>query len=334
VKRQLRAWRRAQANDMPLDDPLVREICEAWEAINQRAIGPRPDKLVEDAGDHKSAIIIAGCGRSNNFLTWTGRSWQKSNIGGNMKLISLAMICGLLSATWALGGPVTITNQVRTDAASATAELDGTSDPQSDSDSAPDTGPFNGDAHATSVVTSGQNTVEVDARASQSSTIGEDSFQFSGSLQITRSFNNPDLLPDSYEASASSLADIDFHVGAPTTVSIPFLGFDIFPTPVQATLDYSVKIFQGATEIVSYDPIEDQIPDVELAPGDYTFKLLMSIAIQSPGLDSDGDFTDFSFSANFIGGNAIPLPPAVWSGMVALGLSGMPSLRRRLGSRP
>src|SRR5687768_2517186 len=38
VERQLayylEAWRRAQANDMPLDDPLVRGICEEWEAIN------------------------------------------------------------------------------------------------------------------------------------------------------------------------------------------------------------------------------------------------------------------------------------------------------------
>ena len=27
-------WKRAQANDMPLDDPLVQGICEAWNALN------------------------------------------------------------------------------------------------------------------------------------------------------------------------------------------------------------------------------------------------------------------------------------------------------------
>jgi hypothetical protein len=27
-------WKRAQANDMPLDDPLVHGMCEAWNRIN------------------------------------------------------------------------------------------------------------------------------------------------------------------------------------------------------------------------------------------------------------------------------------------------------------
>ncbi|HYP06080.1 MAG TPA: hypothetical protein VER03_07565 [Bryobacteraceae bacterium] len=30
-------WKRAQANDMPLQDPLVRGICDAWAGINHLA---------------------------------------------------------------------------------------------------------------------------------------------------------------------------------------------------------------------------------------------------------------------------------------------------------
>ena len=30
-------WRRAQANDMSLDDPFVQGICRAWDGVNQLA---------------------------------------------------------------------------------------------------------------------------------------------------------------------------------------------------------------------------------------------------------------------------------------------------------
>jgi hypothetical protein len=33
----LKLWRRAQANDMPLDDPFVQGICRAWDGVNQLA---------------------------------------------------------------------------------------------------------------------------------------------------------------------------------------------------------------------------------------------------------------------------------------------------------
>ena len=41
VERHLRyylsAWRRAQANDIPMDDPIVQGICVAWDGINELA---------------------------------------------------------------------------------------------------------------------------------------------------------------------------------------------------------------------------------------------------------------------------------------------------------
>ena len=30
----VRVWKRVQANDMKLDDPLVQGICDAWKGIN------------------------------------------------------------------------------------------------------------------------------------------------------------------------------------------------------------------------------------------------------------------------------------------------------------
>jgi hypothetical protein len=33
----LKLWRRAQANDMPLNDPFVQGICRAWDGVNQLA---------------------------------------------------------------------------------------------------------------------------------------------------------------------------------------------------------------------------------------------------------------------------------------------------------
>jgi hypothetical protein len=33
----LKLWRRAQANDMALDDPFVQGICRAWDGVNQLA---------------------------------------------------------------------------------------------------------------------------------------------------------------------------------------------------------------------------------------------------------------------------------------------------------
>jgi hypothetical protein len=33
----LNLWRRAQANDMPLDDPFLQGICRAWDGVNQLA---------------------------------------------------------------------------------------------------------------------------------------------------------------------------------------------------------------------------------------------------------------------------------------------------------
>jgi hypothetical protein len=34
----LKLWRRAQANDMSLDEPFVVGICRAWEGVNQLAL--------------------------------------------------------------------------------------------------------------------------------------------------------------------------------------------------------------------------------------------------------------------------------------------------------
>ena len=33
----VKLWRRAQANDMPLNDPFVQGICRAWDGVNQIA---------------------------------------------------------------------------------------------------------------------------------------------------------------------------------------------------------------------------------------------------------------------------------------------------------
>jgi hypothetical protein len=39
----LKLWRRAQANDMPIGDPLVAGICRAWEHVN--ALGQTIERL-------------------------------------------------------------------------------------------------------------------------------------------------------------------------------------------------------------------------------------------------------------------------------------------------
>jgi hypothetical protein len=133
---------------------------------------------------------------------------------------------------------------------------------------------------------------------------------------------------NSGDATATSSETIDFHVDAPTALSV--YEYDIFPTPFEAAFIFSAELFQGASLIESFSPsLPDETAPVNLAVGDYTLKLFHSISMNVNGGEFDFDTAAYSFNVNFNGANPIPLPPAAWSGMLAMGLSCVGPLRRR-----
>jgi len=244
--------------------------------------------------------------------------------------LGLASMAGIFAISVGMAGAasISVTNQIRTDFASAGSDTE--------TNSAPDDGAFNDTTTATST-----NTLTT-ATASQTSSFGASGSNFVANVTLGASEN----IQDGESNNSKPSFELDFNVSAASAYTFngsTNLMFNGMPDPTGFYTGMNLQLLDGPTSIFSVNQSQlTSDPQTlaftgTLAPGDYVFKMSLDSGGAGGKIQGslDGTLTMDNGSSGS-GGSAVPLPAAVATApamLVALGLVKLATraMRRRRG---